>query len=314
MSRWLQVPLYLGLIVAQGIYVFLFLKEVWHLLSHASGLDEVTVMLAVLGLIDVVMISNLLIMVIVGGYETFVSRLGIEGHPDEPEWLDHVNAGVLKVKLSMALIGISSIHLLKTFINPISARARDHVAGTHPPVVPGVGARDGVGRPPDDAHAPGPFPRGARVSGVPTGGLTAAHHPHCPQAHHDRHQAGRPDPERRGFAAVHQLLPPAGLHPGARPRLRARESPAAKDAIAQILTNSRMCAEGQRPICQDTGIVTVFLKVGMDVRWDGATMSVTDMINEGVRRGYTTRTTCCAPRSSIRRKAPARTPRTTRRP
>lgn len=118
MSRWLQVPLYLGLIVAQAIYVFLFLKEVWHLLSHATGLDEISVMLAVLGLIDVVMISNLLIMVIVGGYETFVSRLGIEGHPDEPEWLDHVNAGVLKVKLSMALISISSIHLLKTFINP----------------------------------------------------------------------------------------------------------------------------------------------------------------------------------------------------
>ncbi|MFP3506176.1 TIGR00645 family protein [Burkholderia sp. SIMBA_062] len=118
MSRWLQVPLYLGLIVAQAVYVFLFLKEVWHLLSHASSLDEVSVMLAVLGLIDVVMISNLLIMVIVGGYETFVSRLGIEGHPDEPEWLDHVNAGVLKVKLSMALISISSIHLLKTFINP----------------------------------------------------------------------------------------------------------------------------------------------------------------------------------------------------
>ncbi|KVD06645.1 hypothetical protein WI80_19645 [Burkholderia ubonensis] len=118
MSRWLQVPLYLGLIVAQGVYAFLFLHEVWHLLSHAASLDEIGVMLAVLGLIDVVMISNLLIMVIVGGYETFVSRLGVEGHPDEPEWLDHVNAGVLKVKLSMALISISSIHLLKTFINP----------------------------------------------------------------------------------------------------------------------------------------------------------------------------------------------------
>ncbi|WP_244813767.1 TIGR00645 family protein [Caballeronia sp. Lep1P3] len=118
MSRWLQVPLYLGLIVAQGVYVVLFLKEVWHLVTHAMTLDETSVMLVVLGLIDVVMISNLLIMVIVGGYETFVSRLGVEGHPDEPEWLDHVNAGVLKVKLSMALISISSIHLLKTFINP----------------------------------------------------------------------------------------------------------------------------------------------------------------------------------------------------
>jgi uncharacterized protein (TIGR00645 family) len=118
MSRWLQVPLYLGLIVAQAVYVVLFLKEVWHLVSASMTLDETNIMLVVLGLIDVVMISNLLIMVIIGGYETFVSRLGVEGHPDEPEWLDHVNAGVLKVKLSMALISISSIHLLKTFISP----------------------------------------------------------------------------------------------------------------------------------------------------------------------------------------------------
>ncbi|UAW63751.1 TIGR00645 family protein [Mycoavidus sp. HKI] len=116
-SRWLQVPLYLGLIVAQGVYVYLFLVEVWHLLSHTRTLNETAVMLAVLSLIDVVMISNLLIMVIIGGYETFVSKLGLENHPDEPEWLDHVNAGVLKVKLSMALISISSIHLLKTFID-----------------------------------------------------------------------------------------------------------------------------------------------------------------------------------------------------
>ncbi|WP_042886561.1 TIGR00645 family protein [Cupriavidus necator] len=116
-SRWLQLPLYLGLIVAQGVYVYHFLIEVWHLLAHVTEFDENKIMLVVLGLIDVVMISNLLIMVIVGGYETFVSRLGIDNHPDEPEWLDHVNAGVLKVKLSMALIGISSIHLLKTFID-----------------------------------------------------------------------------------------------------------------------------------------------------------------------------------------------------
>ncbi|HTR11163.1 MAG TPA: TIGR00645 family protein, partial [Paraburkholderia sp.] len=116
MSRWLQVPLYLGLIVAQVVYCVLFLKEVWHLVSHTTTLDETSIMLAVLSLIDVVMISNLLIMVIVGGYETFVSRMNLEGHPDEPEWLDHVNAGVLKVKLAMALISISSIHLLKTFI------------------------------------------------------------------------------------------------------------------------------------------------------------------------------------------------------
>lgn len=115
-SRWLQLPLYLGLIVAQCVYVFLFLKELWHLTIHAFQFTEQQIMLMVLGLIDVVMISNLLIMVIVGGYETFVSRLGLQGHKDQPEWLSHVNAGVLKVKLAMAIIGISSIHLLRTFI------------------------------------------------------------------------------------------------------------------------------------------------------------------------------------------------------
>ena len=115
-SRWLQLPLYLGLIVAQGVYVFLFIKELWHLIHDANTLSEQGIMLIVLGLIDVVMISNLLVMVIVGGYETLVSRLNLEGHPDQPEWLSHVNASVLKVKLAMAIIGISSIHLLKTFI------------------------------------------------------------------------------------------------------------------------------------------------------------------------------------------------------
>ena len=138
-SRWLQLPLYLGLIGAQAVYVFHFWVELVHLLEAAFGsqtalqalvtsigyktdapltsLNETVIMLVLLALIDVVMISNLLIMVIVGGYETFVSRLNLEGHPDQPEWLSHVNASVLKVKLSTAIIGISSIHLLKTFIN-----------------------------------------------------------------------------------------------------------------------------------------------------------------------------------------------------
>ena len=115
-SRWLQLPLYLGLIVAQAVYVILFVKELYHLIHGAFELNEQQVMLIVLALIDVVMISNLLVMVIVGGYETFVSRMGLQGHPDQPEWLSHVNASVLKVKLAMAIIGISSIHLLKTFI------------------------------------------------------------------------------------------------------------------------------------------------------------------------------------------------------
>ena len=150
-SRWLQLPLYLGLILAQAVYVFQFWTELVHLIEAAFGhqealvtlvksigykaaaikdaagnivgyepiakLNETIIMLVVLGLIDVVMISNLLIMVIVGGYETFVSRMNLEGHPDQPEWLSHVNASVLKVKLATAIIGISSIHLLKTFIN-----------------------------------------------------------------------------------------------------------------------------------------------------------------------------------------------------
>lgn len=138
-SRWLQLPLYLGLILAQGVYVFHFWVELVHLIEAAFGnaealqklitgigyksevqveaLNETIIMLVVLALIDVVMISNLLIMVIVGGYETFVSRLNLEDHPDQPEWLSHVNASVLKVKLATAIIGISSIHLLKTFIN-----------------------------------------------------------------------------------------------------------------------------------------------------------------------------------------------------
>ncbi len=116
-SRWLQLPLYLGLIVGQCVYVFQFLKELVELVAHTASFTEQQIMLSVLGLIDVVMISNLLVMVIIGGYETFVSRLDLDGHRDQPEWLDHVNASVLKVKLGTAIIGISSIHLLRTFIN-----------------------------------------------------------------------------------------------------------------------------------------------------------------------------------------------------
>ena len=124
-SRWLQAPLYVGLIAAQAAYVWQFLKELWHLLGGTfggHGFDESDIMLGVLGLVDVVMISNLLIMVIVGGYETFVSRIPLDDHPDQPEWLSHVNANVLKTKLAMSIIGISSIHLLRTFIESGSGR------------------------------------------------------------------------------------------------------------------------------------------------------------------------------------------------
>ena len=151
-SRWLQLPLYLGLIIAQGVYVVHFLVELLHLVEAAMGsqtalqalissigyktttpiiaLNETVIMLVVLALIDVVMISNLLIMVIVGGYETFVSRMDLQGHQDQPEWLSHVNASVLKVKLATAIIGISSIHLLKTFINADNYTDRVLIAQT----------------------------------------------------------------------------------------------------------------------------------------------------------------------------------------
>ncbi|MBA3032290.1 MAG: TIGR00645 family protein [Gammaproteobacteria bacterium] len=116
-SRWLQAPLYLGLIAAQGVYVYQFMHELIYLVTKTGTLSETEVMLIVLGLIDVVMIANLLTMVTIGGYETFVSKLDLHDNPDQPEWLSHVNAGVLKVKLAVALISISSIHLLRTFIN-----------------------------------------------------------------------------------------------------------------------------------------------------------------------------------------------------
>ena len=152
MSRWLQLPVYLGLILAQCVYVFHFWVELMDLIGAAMGnqtalqhiiaavavpgaipptrLNESTIMLVVLGLIDVVMISNLLIMVIIGGYETFVSRMYLDEHPDQPEWLSHVNASVLKTKLAMAIIGISSIHLLKTFINASAYDAKVLLAQT----------------------------------------------------------------------------------------------------------------------------------------------------------------------------------------
>ncbi|MDO8266319.1 MAG: TIGR00645 family protein [Moraxellaceae bacterium] len=116
-SRWLQLPMYLGLIVALGVYAFKFLKSLANMVMSLPTLTENDILLQVLGLIDVVMIANLLVMVIIGGYETFVSRLHLDNHPDQPDWLDHIDAGVLKVKLGVALISISSIHLLRSFIN-----------------------------------------------------------------------------------------------------------------------------------------------------------------------------------------------------
>ncbi len=116
-SRWIQAPLYGGLIVAELLYAYKFLLELWEMVLHINKMDETVFMLGVLGLIDVTMVANLLTMVIIGGYATFVSKLDLEQHPDRPDWLTHVDPGTIKIKLAASLIGISSIHLLKGFVD-----------------------------------------------------------------------------------------------------------------------------------------------------------------------------------------------------
>jgi uncharacterized protein (TIGR00645 family) len=116
-SRWIQAPLYAGLIVAELLYAYKFLHELWEMVIHINKMDETVFMLGVLGLVDVTMVANLLTMVVIGGYATFVSKLDLEHHPDRPDWLTHVDPGTIKIKLAASLIGISSIHLLKGFVD-----------------------------------------------------------------------------------------------------------------------------------------------------------------------------------------------------
>lgn len=118
-TRWLQAPLYFGLVVLLCVYIYKFSLSLIHLVLTAKASSETAIMLEALDLIDVVMLANLLIMVILGGYETFVSKLQVKHHPDHPEWLDEVDAGTMKTKLGLALVSISSIHLLRTFIDPL---------------------------------------------------------------------------------------------------------------------------------------------------------------------------------------------------
>ena len=125
-SRWIQAPLYGGLIVAELLYAFKFLLELWEMGIHFKQLEETKFMLGVLGLIDVTMVANLLTMVIIGGYATFVSKLELETHPDRPDWLTHVDPGTIKIKLPASLVGISSIHLLKSFVD-IANENPEHV-------------------------------------------------------------------------------------------------------------------------------------------------------------------------------------------
>ena len=116
-SRWLQAIIYLGLIIGSGLYVYKFMEELAALGLNIGNYTEVEVMLAILGLIDISMVMNLLIIVIIGGYSIFTSRLDFEGSEDRPQWLDNLDADRLKVKLSTSLASISGVHLLKTFID-----------------------------------------------------------------------------------------------------------------------------------------------------------------------------------------------------
>jgi len=125
-SRWLQAPLYGGLIVGGVLYAYKFIVELVHLCTSINEITESVLMLGVLTLVDITMVANLLIMVIIGGYSTFVSRIDIEKHEDKPEWLQKVDAGTLKVKLAGSLVGVSGIHLLQTFIN-IKNHESEHV-------------------------------------------------------------------------------------------------------------------------------------------------------------------------------------------
>ncbi len=116
-SRWVQAPVYGGLIIGSVLYSYKFLVELIHLCATVTTIKEEELMLGILTLVDITMVLNLLVMVIIGGYATFVSRMDLENHEDRPDWLEKIDAGTLKVKLAGALVGISGIHLLKSFIN-----------------------------------------------------------------------------------------------------------------------------------------------------------------------------------------------------
>ena len=125
-SRWVQAPLYVGLIVASVLYAYKFAIQLWEMCHDINHITEEELMLGVLGLVDVTMVANLLAMVVIGGYATFVSKMDLDEHEDRPDWLDKVDAATLKIKLSASLVGISGIHLLKAFIG-IEERNLEHV-------------------------------------------------------------------------------------------------------------------------------------------------------------------------------------------
>ncbi|MFF8399064.1 IS21-like element helper ATPase IstB [Streptomyces sp. NPDC016172] len=225
-TRWLQAPLYFGLVAAQGVYVYKFFKELWALIlmcvsGHAT---ETYVMLAVLKLVDVVMIANLLIMVIVGGYETFVSRIGLQGHRDQPEWLSHVNSNVLKVKLATAIVGISSVHLLQMFVDVHHTSQHALLWGTviHMAFIASAAILAYMSGP-MVAHAHGGHADRSPADRSPAGHAPAGHAPagHAPSEHppvvcpreHDHADRQRSTPDRETLPAAPAV--PHQREPGA---------------------------------------------------------------------------------------------------
>lgn len=116
-SRWVQAPLYTGLIIAAIIYLFKFFQELFYLAEKFNMVTEQEVMVKVLGLVDISMVMNLIVMVTIGGYSIFASRIDVDMHEDKPLWLEGLDAGQLKIKLATSLASISGVYLLKTFMN-----------------------------------------------------------------------------------------------------------------------------------------------------------------------------------------------------
>ncbi|MFE6285672.1 IS21-like element helper ATPase IstB [Streptomyces sp. NPDC057877] len=256
-TRWLQAPLYFGLVAAQGVYVYKFFNELWSLILRCltGRATETYVMLAVLKLVDVVMIANLLIMVIVGGYETFVSRIGLQGHRDQPEWLSHVNSNVLKVKLATAIVGISSVHLLQMFVDVHHTPRHSLLWGT---VI----------------HMA--FIVSAAILWYMSGPTTAAHH--------DAAEV-RDDPPRRTAEPSAAVVPAQGGPPadevGAEERLRAAGFPARKvleefdadhprafdrEAVARLGKLDFLAVPGNVVLTGPPGTGKTHLAVGIGVR------------------------------------------------
>ncbi len=116
-SRWVQAPLYTGLIIAAIVYLIKFFQELLYLVEKFNKVTEQEVMVKVLGLVDISMVMNLIVMVTIGGYSIFTSRIDVDMHEDKPLWLEGLDAGQLKIKLATSLASISGVYLLKTFMN-----------------------------------------------------------------------------------------------------------------------------------------------------------------------------------------------------